>query len=319
MKDQFQRTIDYARISITDRCNLYCTYCRPDHEEKLSHEEILRYEEILRLCKILTTLGIDKFKITGGEPLVRKGCVDFIHELKKMDGVNKVTLTTNAILLSRNLAKLAEAGIDGINVSLDFMDQEKYKKITGYDGYEQVMTAIKEAVHMGLNIKINAVLTNQTTMQDIQKFVDYIKDHKICIRFIEQMPLGNRQITTALSRDEIRNNLKKQGMKFHKVEQRIGNGPAVYETINGYQGMIGWIEALHGKFCDTCNRIRLTSTGGIKPCLYYEEAGNIRELLRNGSSDAEIRQVLEEMIYQKPQAHHFEEKPSDSKMYTIGG
>lgn len=319
MKDQFQRTIDYARISITDRCNLYCTYCRPDHEEKLSHEEILRYEEILRLCKILTTLGIDKFKITGGEPLFRKGCVDFIHELKKMDGVNKVTLTSNAILLSRNLAKLAEAGIDGINVSLDFMDQEKYKKITGYDGYEQVMTAIKEAVHMGLNIKINAVLTDQTTMQDIQKFVDYIKDHKICIRFIEQMPLGNRQIMTALSRDEIRNNLKKQGMKFHKVEQRIGNGPAVYETINGYQGMIGWIEALHGKFCDTCNRIRLTSTGGIKPCLYYEEAGNIRELLRNGSSDAEIRQVLEEMIYQKPQAHHFEEKPSDSKMYTIGG
>lgn len=319
MKDQFQRTIDYARISITDRCNLYCTYCRPDHDEKLSHEEILRYEEILRLCKILTTLGIDKFKITGGEPFVRKGCADFIRELKEVDGVSKVTVTTNAILLSRDLTKLAKAGIDGINVSLDFMDREKYKKITGYDGYEQVMTAIKEAVHMGLNIKINAVLTDQTTMQDIQKFIDYIKDHKICIRFIEQMPLGNRQITTALSRDEIRNNLKNQGMKFHKVEQRIGNGPAVYETINEYQGMIGWIEALHGKFCDTCNRIRLTSIGGIKPCLYYEEAGNIRNLLRNGSSDTEIRQVLEKMIYQKPQAHHFEERPSDSKMYTIGG
>lgn len=319
MKDQFQRTIDYARISITDRCNLYCTYCRPDHEEKLSHEEILRYEEILRLCKILTMLGIDKFKITGGEPFVRKGCADFIRELKEVDGVSKVTVTTNAVLLSRDLTKLAKAGIDGINVSLDFMDREKYRKITGYDGYEQVMDAIKEAVHMGLNIKINAVLTDQTTMQDIQKFVDYIKDHKICIRFIEQMPLGNRQITTSLSRDEIRDNLKKQGMKFHKVEQRIGNGPAVYETINGYQGMIGWIEALHGKFCDTCNRIRLTSTGGIKPCLYYEEAGNIRDLLRNGSFDAEIRQVLEEMIYQKPQAHHFEERPSDGKMYTIGG
>lgn len=319
MKDQFQRTIDYARISITDRCNLYCTYCRPDHEEKLSHEEILRYEEILRLCKILTTLGIDKFKITGGEPFVRKGCADFIRELKEVDGVSKVTVTTNAVLLSRDLTKLAEAGIDGINVSLDFMDREKYKKITGYDGYEQVMAAIKEAVHMGLNIKINSVLTDQTTMQDVQKFVDYIKNHKICIRFIEQMPLGNRQITTSLSRDEIRDNIKKQGMKFHKVEQRIGNGPAVYETIDGYQGMIGWIEALHGKFCDTCNRIRLTSIGGIKPCLYYEETGNIRDLLRNGSSDAEIRQVLEEMIYQKPQTHHFEERPSDGKMYTIGG
>ena len=139
MKDQFQRTIDYARISITDRCNLYCTYCRPDHEEMLSHGEILRYEEILRVCKILTTLGIDKFKITGGEPLVRKGCSDFIRELKKTDGVNKVTLTTNGILLSKDLVKLAEAGVDGINISLDFVDQEKYKKITGkgYESYQR--------------------------------------------------------------------------------------------------------------------------------------------------------------------------------------
>lgn len=319
MKDQFQRTIDYARISITDRCNLYCTYCRPDHEETLSHEDILRYEEILRLCKIFTKLGIDKFKITGGEPLVRKGCVDFIRELKKMDGVSKVTLTTNAILLSGNLAKLAEAGIDGINVSLDFMDREKYKNITGYDGYEQVMAAITEAVSMGLNVKINAVLTERTTMEDIQKFIDYMKEHRSCIRFIEQMPLGKKQITSKITRNEIRNNLKDQGIRFHKVEQRIGNGPAVYETMEGYKGMIGWIEALHGKFCDTCNRIRLTSTGGIKPCLYYEEAGNLRDLLRNGSPDEEIRKALEKMIYKKPQAHHFEKKPSDSKMYTIGG
>ena len=146
MKDQFQRTIDYARISITDRCNLYCTYCRPDHEEMLSHGEILRYEEILRVCKILTTLGIDKFKITGGEPLVRKGCSDFIRELKKTDGVNKVTLTTNAILLSKDLVKLAEAGVDGINISLDFMDQEKYKKITGFDGYKQVIWCLLHGV-----------------------------------------------------------------------------------------------------------------------------------------------------------------------------
>ena len=184
MKDQFQRTIDYARISITDRCNLYCTYCRPDHEEMLSHGEILRYEEILRVCKILTTLGIDKFKITGGEPLVRKGCSDFIRELKKTDGVNKVTLTTNGILLSKDLVKLAEAGVDGINISLDFMDQEKYKKITGFDGYKQVISVINKAVNIGLNIKINVVLTERTTMEDIQKFIDYMKDHKICIRFI---------------------------------------------------------------------------------------------------------------------------------------
>ena len=298
MKDQFQRTIDYARISITDRCNLYCTYCRPDHEEMLSHGEILRYEEILRVCKILTTLGIDKFKITGGEPLVRKGCSDFIRELKKTDGVNKVTLTTNGILLSKDLVKLAEAGVDGINISLDFMDQEKYKKITGFDGYKQVISVINKAVNIGLNIKINVVLTERTTMEDIQKFIDYMKDHKICIRFIEQMPLGNKKTTIALTRNEIRKNLKDQG----------------------YKGMIGWIEALHGKFCDTCNRIRLTSIGGIKPCLYYEEAGNLRDLLRNDeTSDEEIKRVLKEIIYKKPQAHHFEEKPSDSKMYTIGG
>ena len=319
MKDQYQRTIDYARISITDRCNLHCTYCRPDHEEKLLHEEILRYEEILRVCKILTTLGIDKFKITGGEPLVRKGWIEFIRKLKKMDGVSKVTLTTNAILLSNNLENLVETGIDGVNVSLDFMDREKYKNITGYDGYGQVMTAIEEAMDMGLNVKINAVLTEQTTMDDIQKFIIYLKDHKTCIRFIEQMPLGKKQGISKITRNKIRKNLKEQGIKFHKVEQRIGNGPAVYETMEGYQGMIGWIEALHGKFCNTCNRIRLTSTGGIKPCLYYKEAGNLRDLLRNGSSDQEIKKILETIIYKKPQAHHFEDKPSDGKMYTIGG
>ena len=308
MKDQFQRTIDYARISITDRCNLYCTYCRPDHEETLSHGEILRYEEILRVCKILTTLGIDKFKITGGEPLVRKGCSDFIRELKKTDGVNKVTLTTNAILLSKDLVKLAEAGVDGINISLDFMDQEKYKKITGFDGYKQVISVINKAINIGLNIKINVVLTEQTTMEDIQKFIDYMKDHKICIRFIEQMPLGNKKSTIALTRNEIRKNLKDQGIRFHKSEQRMGNGPAVYVKLPGGQGSVG------------CNRIRMTSIGGIKPCLYYEEAGNLRDLLRNDeTSDEEIKRVLKEIIYKKPQAHHFEEKPSDSKMYTIGG
>ena len=129
----------------------------------------------LRVCKILTTLGIDKFKITGGEPLVRKGCSNFIRELKKTDGVNKVTLTTNGILLSKDLVKLAEAGVDGINISLDFMDQEKYKKITGFDGYKQVISVINKAVNIGLNIKINVVLTEWTTMEDIQKFIDYMK------------------------------------------------------------------------------------------------------------------------------------------------
>lgn len=130
------------------------------------------------------------------------------------------------------------------------------------------------------------------------KFIDYMKDHKICIRFIEQMPLGNKKTTIALTRNEIRKNLKDQGIRFHKTEQRMGNGPAVYETMEGYKGMIGWIEALHGKFCDTCNRIRLTSIGGIKPCLYYEEAGNLRDLLRKAeTSDEEIKQVLKEIIY----------------------
>ena len=127
-----------------------------------------------------------------------------------------------------------------------------------------------------------------------------------------------RKTTIALTRNEIRKNLKDQGIRFHKTEQRMGNGPAVYETMEGYKGMIGWIEALHGKFCDTCNRIRLTSIGGIKPCLYYEEAGNLRDLLRKAeTSDEEIKQVLKEIIYKKPQAHHFEEMPSNSKMYTI--
>lgn len=319
MKDQYKREIDYARISITDRCNLHCTYCRPDHEEKLSHDDILRYEEILRICKILTQLEIHKFKITGGEPLMRKGCIDFIKELKELSGVSKVTLTTNGILLLKDLKTLFDAGIDGINISLDFLDCLKYKQITGYDGYEQVMEVIKEATNLGLNLKINTVLTPETTIYDISKFIEYTKDHKICIRFIEQMPIGKEQTQKCLSRDEITDRLKKEGIYFQKVEETLGNGPAVYEKIEGYQGMIGWIEALHGKFCDTCNRIRITSTGGIKPCLYYKETENIKEWLRNGSSDEQIKQRLQKIIYEKPQAHKFEQEPSKSLMHTIGG
>ena len=159
------------------------------------------------------------------------------------------------------------------------------------------------------------MLTEQTTMEDIQKFIDYMKDHKICIRFIEQMPLGNKKTTIALTRNEIRKNLKDQGIRFHKTEQRMGNGPAVYETMEGYKGMIGWIEALHGKFCDTCNRIRMTSIGGIKPCLYNEEAGNLRDLLRKAeTSDEEIKQVLKEIIYKKPQAQQIQEMKSNINM-----
>lgn len=156
-------------------------------------------------------------------------------------------------------------------------------------------------------------------MEDIQKFIDYMKDHKICIRFIEQMPLGNKKTTIALTRNEIRKNLKDQGIRFHKPNKEWEMAQQFMKQWK-YMGMIGWIEALHGKFQDTCNRIRLTSIGGIKPCLYYEEAGNLRDLLRKAkTSDEEIKQVLKEIIYKKPQAHHFEEMPSNSKMYTIGG
>ncbi len=319
MRDQFAREINYIRISLTDRCNLQCKYCRPDFGEKLAHRDILTYEEILRLCQNLLKLGIKRFKLTGGEPLLRKDSVAFLQRLKALDGVEQVTLTTNGTMLIQHLPKLKAIGIDGINISLDSCNPKTYAEITGSDCLNEVLVAIEEAYTLGLPIKINCVPLSNMQEADLLTMLELVKNRNIPLRFIELMPLSCNSELQGLSGETIRKMFGEAGIKLLEEKALLGNGPAVYYKAEGYAGAIGFIEPLHNKFCDSCNRIRLTATGLLKPCLYTNETFDLKALLRSDASDEEIMESLRQAIYAKPQGHAFEICPANFPMSAIGG
>ena len=321
MIDAEGRTIDYMRISITDRCNLRCRYCMPDGITQVAMSEILTYEEIRKVCMFAAELGIRKIKITGGEPLVRKGCVDLIQMIKEIPGIIQVTMTTNGVLLKENLEALKRAGLDGINISLDTLDYEKYYKITGTDACGTVLEAVKAAAESGIRTKVNSVLQDAGDRQEWRPLIRLAEKNPVDVRFIELMPIGCGKKNTGVSNLELLEDMKKAYPDISKDTRIHGNGPAVYYQIPGFEGSIGFISAMHGKFCSTCNRIRLTSTGDLKPCLCYGDTYPLRELLRGGADD-EIREQIKKAIENKPAAHCFEEPGAITEahqMAQIGG
>ena len=318
MYDQYNRKIDYLRISLTDRCNLHCRYCRPEVSEHVPHNEILRYEELLRICRAALQLGIRKFKITGGEPLLRKGCRDFIASLKQLDGVEQVTLTTNGTLLAQQLPEIIKAGVDSINVSLDTLDAAYYKELTG-GSLSSVLQALQELHVAGIPFKLNCVPLAENGPADIMQLLKLANDYNAPLRFIELMPLDCNTNLQGLSGSEIRSLLEQAGLQLQPDAQRYGNGPASYWRIRGYKMPVGFIEPLHNKFCAVCNRVRLTSVGMLKPCLYSDEGMNLKHLLRDGGSDADLLQAMQEIIYAKPAGHSFDVKAARFNMSQIGG
>lgn len=314
MYDQYNRKIDYLRISLTDRCNLHCRYCQPEVSEHVSHNEILRYEELLRICRAALQLGIRKFKITGGEPLLRKGCSDFVASLKQLDGVEQVTLTTNGTLLSQQLPALIAAGVDSINVSLDTLDAAYYTELTG-GRLSSVLQALQELQAAGIPFKLNCVPLAENGLADIMQLLKLAHKYNAPLRFIELMPLDCNADLKGLSGSEIRSQL----LALQPDAQRYGNGPASYWRISGYAMPVGFIEPLHNKFCAVCNRVRLTSVGMLKPCLYCNEGMNLKRLLRDGASDADLLQAMQEIIYAKPAGHSFDVKAARFNMSQIGG
>ena len=321
MIDAEGRTIDYMRISITDRCNLRCRYCMPDGITQVAMSEILTYEEIRKVCMLAAELGIRKIKITGGEPLVRKGWVDLIRMIKEIPGITQVTMTTNGVLLKENLEALKRAGLDGINISLDTLDYEKYYKITGTDACGTVLEAVKAAAESGIRTKVNSVLQDTGDKHEWRPLIRLAEKNPVDVRFIELMPIGCGKKNTGVSNLELLEDMKKSYPDISKDTRIHGNGPAVYYQIPGFEGSIGFISAMHGKFCSTCNRIRLTSTGDLKPCLCYGDTYPLRELLRGGADD-EIREQIKKAIENKPAAHCFEEPGAITEahqMAQIGG
>ena len=325
MLDKLNRKIDYLRISVIDRCNLRCVYCMPEEGiESIPHDEILTYDEILRICEIVSELGIRKIKITGGEPLVRKDIVNLIRDIKNIDKIEQVTLTTNGILLNEMLDDLYDAGIDAINISLDTLNKDNFKKITRRDGLEKVLMSIDKAYDLGIRVKINCLAIRDFNLRELVEIASFAKDREIDVRFIELMPIGFGKKYTQIDNDEILSILESRFGTFEIVTEKRGNGPAKYYRNQNMKGCIGFISAISHEFCESCNRIRLTSSRFLKLCLHYNKGIDLKEPIRNGISDEDLKKLIHDTIWNKPISHKFghasEEQDIELKnMVQIGG
>ena len=325
MLDQFGRTIDYLRISVTDRCNLRCRYCMPDGVELTAMERLLTLEEIVTVAECAASLGIRHIKLTGGEPLLRRGLPSLLSMLKAIPGIEKVTLTTNGILLPEMLPDLLRAGLDAVNISLDTTDPECYEEITGRDALGGALRAVDAAVAAGLRTKVNAVSLDLGE-ENLRSLIALAKDRPVDVRFIEMMPIGMGKTFPVMDHQQLRRKLRAFYPGIEEDRSFHGFGPAVYLRIPGYQGSIGLISAIHGKFCGSCNRVRLTSEGYLKACLCYHEGADLREILRRECPKEErktaLRQAVERVIFEKPGEHCFEELAGVTEaapMSAIGG
>ncbi len=309
MIDGYNRDINYLRISITDRCNLRCGYCMP--KEGLSvigHEDILKYEEILRIVDVAVKMGIAKVRITGGEPLVRRGAVDFIARLSALSGLTDISLTTNGVLLESYADSLFQAGIKRINISLDSLNEQKYACITRGGELKTVLRGIDAAHQEGFNpVKINTVVIKGTNDDEILDFARLSLKKPFQIRFIELMPMGRAGDLYAgkyISNDIIR---KKIEGEFH-LEALLGknnhtDGPARVYRIEGAKGTIGFISPISSHFCRNCNRLRLTADGHLRACLLSDGEINLREALRRSCTDEELKQLIKDAVDKKPLQH----------------
>lgn len=323
MLDQYGRRINYLRISVTDRCNLRCRYCMPEEVQDVGMKNILTFEKIWEIVKTGVSLGITHIRITGGEPLVRKGCVDLIRGIRKIPGVETITMTTNGVLLGNYAKQLKEAGVDGVNISLDTLDPEEFCQITGKRELPAVLAGIRAAKDAGLPVKLNAV--NRKELEPVP-LVRYAQNENLPLRFIEMMPVGYGKQYVGRSNEELREMLEKTFGTAEKLVDseelsRMGSGPAVYYRFSDLKVPVGFISAIHGKFCDTCNRVRLTAEGYLKLCLCYDQGVDLRHVLREEEKE-NLRTVMEEAIFRKPAAHCFEhpsEMTETHEMVKIGG
>ena len=327
MIDSFGRTIDYVRLSVTDRCNLRCLYCMPEcGVEQLEHAQVMRFEEMLRLCRVLSGLGVSKFKVSGGEPLVRRGVCDFIADLKQVPGVEQVTLTTNGVLLRQNLERLKTAGIDGINISLDTLNEFTFRELTRNGDIDTVLEGLQAALAARIcPIKINALLLKGKNDSELETLAAMARDMDVSVRFIELMPIGLGTVYEPVSGEEVLQRLTVAYGRPEEYDRPMGNGPARYYTFPGFKGKIGLINAISHAFCSSCNRVRLTSDGWLKLCLQFDIGVDLLTPLRQGASDQEIEQLVRQAIAQKPEKHVFDRERGQidnreiKNMNSIGG
>jgi len=333
MQDRHGHRISYLRVSITDRCNERCTYCMPQElQEWLPREEILSFEETLRLIRIAAELGVSKVRVTGGEPLTRRDVLNFVRRIPEIPGIKSIGLSTNGTLLAREItsgktmaAALRDAGVQSVNISLDTLDRDAYSQITGRDFHEHVLRGIDAAVSAGFDqIKLNTVLMRSRNEDQLIPLVEFAGARDLILRFIEMMPvstidvLDENNFISVLEAKRLIESL--YGCLIPEAEFRT-NGPAAYYQIRGRKQRIGFIGAMTNlHFCESCNKLRLTCDGKLRPCLGSYLEFDIMKPLRAGASDAELRQFFLDVVERKPAQHDFRDNyQPNRKMIAIGG
>ncbi len=326
MLDNHNRVINYLRLSVTDRCNLRCIYCMPEQGmQYVPHQEILSYEEMLRLARLSVQVGIRKIRLTGGEPLIRKGFTGFLEKLCKIKGLKDVTLTTNGVLLKGLARALRGCGICRINVSMDTLRRDRFRQITRRDYFDKVWEGIEEANHVGLNpLKINVVAMKGINDDEYLEFARLTLKKPYNVRFIELMPFGEKNTRTKdkfISTKEIFNQIQTLG-PLHPIHHNPLDGPSERYILEGARGEIGFIGALSHHFCNHCNRLRLTADGHLKGCLFSDQETNIKMPLREGRGDVYLLDLIKHTIQSKPENHRLWEsdfRKCVRRMNSIGG
>ena len=319
MKDSLGREIDYLRISLTESCNLRCIYCMPEGVAPKVCGETLTKENIFDIVEVAVELNIKKIRLTGGEPLLRQDIVEIIQGIKDR-GIEKIYITTNGILLSEKIEKLKKAGLKGVNISLDTLDREQFNYITRGGDLERVLQGIEKALNLNLEVKINSVIMKDINENAIEELAKLTLNSQLDVRFIELMPIGQGKKFTGISNNDIYNRLEKT-FEFDRDYKEI-KGVSTYYKLKDSKGNIGFISPINSCFCETCNKIRLTSDGVIKRCLNSKGNTNIKESLDKNVEKEEIKEILEQEIFKKPEKHLFGKENKDEElknMNAIGG
>ena len=325
LRDEYERKIEYLRISLTDKCNLRCKYCMPaEGISHLAHSDVLTLEEILRVTGVLCRMGVRKVRLTGGEPLVRKNAISLIRRIGELPEKPELAMTTNGVLLEEHLEALSDAGLRSINLSLDTLDRETYRELTGVDALERVMGSLEKAEALGFQVKLNVVPVRGVNDKELTELAALAKEREISVRFIELMPIGCAKELQGIPAEEIARRLETVYGKGTPVTgaRGAGSGPASYLQFPGFRGRVGFISPMSHTFCSECNRLRLTVDGRLKLCLYYPDGADLRTMLRSGCSDEELEKEIRRAVLRKPEHHSFQrvdQKIEKKSMVQIGG
>lgn len=324
MRDQHGREISYLRISVTDRCNLRCVYCMPEGGVAwMPHSHILTYEQITRVVEAAARLGVRHVRLTGGEPLVRPQLFRLVEMVKGVAGIRSVTLTTNGVLLAPQLPQLRQAGLDGVNLSLDTLDPGQFAAITRREMLPQALEGLEAALHTpGLTVKVNCVPTGFNQDQ-VVPLAGLARERELSVRFIEMMPIGLGQMEQGIAQAQVMEQLEEAFGPALPCARPRGAGPGEYLTFSGFAGRVGFISAVSHQFCHRCNRVRLTADGYLKTCLQYQDGVDLRPFLEETRGQRELEEAMEQALLHKPAGHHFSQahQAGDERnnMNQIGG